>query len=154
MKDPLPIHDRLRQREREKFQKENQGKVPVMDAKTLRHLCLENDGYETPELNDNLYVVFFFRIPPFNFVVFSYAHFKGFRKIEGLEPYTKLKALWLESNGLYRIENLETLSELRCLYLSKNLLDRIENLEVLLYIFCIAIPVVFNLSLIRIFKIS
>lgn len=110
MKD---AHERFRDIEREKYQRETKGQIPVMDLKTLRHICLENDGYETPELNDNLY-----------------AHFKGFRKIEGLEPYKNLKALWLESNGLYKIENVSSLSQLRCLYLSKNLLDRIENLEV------------------------
>lgn len=60
-----------------------------------------------------------------------YAHFQGFQRIEGLEAYVNLKALWLESNGLTRIENLTPLASLRCLYLSKNLIERIENLECL-----------------------
>lgn len=60
-----------------------------------------------------------------------YAHFQGFQRIEGLEAYVNLKALWLESNGLTRIENLAPLASLRCLYLSKNLIERIENLECL-----------------------
>ena len=54
MKDP--IHDRLREREKERFRQESKGKLPAMDSKTLRELCLDNDGYETPELNDTLYV--------------------------------------------------------------------------------------------------
>ncbi|GLD98737.1 hypothetical protein PINS_up007455 [Pythium insidiosum] len=106
--------DRLRAREKERFREERKGRIPVMDAETLKELCLDNDGYETPELNDNLY-----------------AHFQGFQKIEGLAPYYNLKALWLESNGLSRIENLTPLVNLRCLYLSKNLLERVENLEAL-----------------------
>lgn len=88
--------------------------MPVMDAETLRELCLDNDGYETPALNESLY-----------------AHFKGFQRIEGLEAYYNLKALWLESNGLSKIENLEPLVNLRCLYLSKNLIEKVENLQTL-----------------------
>lgn len=61
----------------------------------------------------------------------SYAHFRGFQKIEGLEAYYNLKALWLESNGLTTLENLSPLRQLRCLYMSKNLIERIENLDML-----------------------
>lgn len=106
--------DRLRELEKKRFHKERKGQVPVMDADTLRELCLDNDGYETPELNDSLY-----------------AHFRGFQRIEGLEAYYNLKALWLESNGLSKIENLEHLVSLRCLYLSKNLIEKVENLHTL-----------------------
>lgn len=79
--------------------------------------CLENNGYETPELNDKLYL-----------------HFRGFRKIENLDKYTGCKSLWLESNGFYKIENLERLTELRCLYLAKNLLTKIEGLDSLVHL--------------------
>ncbi|TMW66496.1 hypothetical protein Poli38472_004261 [Pythium oligandrum] len=110
----IETFERLREREKQRFREERKGKIPVMDAETLKELCVDNDGYETPELNDNLY-----------------AHFQGFQKIEGLEPYFNLKALWLESNGLTKLENLEALANLRCLYLSKNLIERVENLEAL-----------------------
>lgn len=106
--------ERLRALEKKRFDSERKGRIPVMDAETLRELCLENDGYETPELNDSLY-----------------AHFRGFQKIEGLAPYCNLKALWLESNGLSRIEGLAPLVHLRCLYLSKNLISAVENMEAL-----------------------
>ena len=56
-------------------------RLPEMSAAEIRLSCLENDGYETPELNDKLYL-----------------HFRGFRRIENLEPYTGCKAIRLESN--------------------------------------------------------
>ena len=73
--------------------------------------CLQNNGYETPELNDKLYL-----------------HFRGFRRIENLDAYTGCKSIWLDSNGFTKIENLDNLRELRCLYLSKNLISSIEGL--------------------------
>lgn len=74
--------------------------------------CLENDGYDTPELNEKLYL-----------------HFRGFRKIENLDEYVNCKALWLDSNGFDVIEGLDALVELRCLYLSKNLIEKICGLD-------------------------
>ena len=61
------------------------GKKRLTEA-YLRELCEENGQYETPKLNDTLYL-----------------HFKGFRIIESLEKYTDLKSLWLESNGIDKI---------------------------------------------------
>lgn len=58
-------------------------------------------------------------------------HFRGFRKIENLEPYTGCKSIWLDSNGFDAITGLEKLVELRCLYLGKNLISRISGLETL-----------------------
>lgn len=84
--------------------------LPVMNSASLRAAAIEHDGYETPELNDRLYL-----------------HFKGFKKIENLEPYTGLKALWLESNGIGTIENLDHLSELRCLFLQQNTIREIGS---------------------------
>lgn len=85
---------------------------PRMTAAVLLSAAIEHDGYETPELNDTLYL-----------------HFKGFQRIENLEPYVGLKSIWLEANGLSVIEGLSHLKELRCLFLQRNLISRIENLE-------------------------
>ena len=83
-----------------------------MTPEVLLKSCVDNEGYETPSLNDQLYL-----------------HFKGFRRIENLEEYTDLKALWLESNGIEKLENLDHLSKLRCLYVQQNLIQRIENMQ-------------------------
>ena len=85
--------------------------LPDMTPEEIRQSCIENDGYETPELNDKLYL-----------------HFRGFKRIQNLEPYIGCKALWLDSNGLEIIEGLDSLIELRCLYLGKNLLTKIDGL--------------------------
>ena len=81
---------------------------PRMTLAVLKQAAVDNEGYESPELNDNLYL-----------------HFKGFRRIENLEAYTELKGLWLEANGLHAIENIGHLSKLRCLFLSRNLIETI-----------------------------
>jgi dynein assembly factor 1 len=83
-----------------------------MSPAEIRLSCMENDGYETPELNDKLYL-----------------HFRGFKKIENLEPYTGCKAIWMDSNGFDKIEGLDSLVELRCLYLAKNLISKICGLS-------------------------
>ncbi|KAH6562029.1 hypothetical protein BASA50_009816 [Batrachochytrium salamandrivorans] len=84
----------------------------LMTARYLKQLCKEQKLYQTPELNDIIYL-----------------HFKGFAKIENIELYKGLKSLWLEGNGIGRIENLDTLVELKCLFLQQNCIDRIENLD-------------------------
>ncbi|CAN0436630.1 unnamed protein product, partial [Hapterophycus canaliculatus] len=38
-----------------------------------------------------------------------YLHFKGYRTIQNLEPYTSLKALWLGGNGLSEIQGISHL---------------------------------------------
>ena len=88
--------------------------LPVLTREALSDIALENGGYETPHLNDSLYL-----------------HYKGYTKIENLEDYTGLKALWLDSNGFQKIENLSHLKILRCLFLQRNLISKIENLDVL-----------------------
>lgn len=46
-----------------------------------------------------------------------YLHFKGFEKIENLEPFTSLRILHLECNSLSSIQGLDSLVTLRKLYL-------------------------------------
>ena len=88
--------------------------LPVMNAAAIKLSCMEHDGYETPSLNEKLYL-----------------HFRGYRKIENLEEYSNVKTLFLESNGLRLIENIEHLTQLRCLYLHQNVIESMKGLETL-----------------------
>ena len=49
-----------------------------MNKKDLKRDCVKNGLYSTPAINDKLYL-----------------HYKGYNRIENLEEYTGLKALWL-----------------------------------------------------------
>lgn len=89
-----------------------------MTKDCLRKLCKSTDGcYGTPHINDKLYL-----------------HYKGFNKIENLDEYTGLKALWLEGNGLGKIEGLNNQPLLRTLYLHENIIELIEGLDKLVEI--------------------
>ena len=116
--DPLSRLDSyFRSKERAKLElirAESSTGLPEMTPAEIRQSCRENNGYETPELNDKLYL-----------------HFRGFKRIENLEPYTGCKAIWLDSNGFEQIEGLSQLTQLRCLYLAKNLIADIKGLECL-----------------------
>ncbi|KAH8378259.1 hypothetical protein KR093_010449 [Drosophila rubida] len=83
-----------------------------MTQKGLRDLCKKDKLYQTPRLNDVLYL-----------------HYQGYQYIECLEEYTELKCLWLECNAISEIEGLENQSKLKCLFLQNNLIKRIDNLR-------------------------
>ena len=86
--------------------------MATMDKKEMKRDCVKNGMYSTPAINDKLYL-----------------HYKGYSKIENLEEYTGVKALWLEGNGFSKIEGLDNQTEVRSLYLHENCIDKIENLE-------------------------
>mgnify|MGYP001410575131 CR=1 FL=1 len=83
-----------------------------MTSVAVAQICKDLKLYRTPELNDKLYL-----------------HYKGFRKIENLEAYTGVRALWLEGNGLQELEGLDTCVELRSLYIQENCIEKIQNLD-------------------------
>jgi dynein assembly factor 1 len=85
-----------------------------MNKQTLKKMCKDSGLYSTPSVNDKLYL-----------------HYKGFRKIENLEEYTNIKALWLEGNGLDKLEGLQNMTQLRSAYLHENLFEAIEGLDTL-----------------------
>ena len=57
-----------------------------MKKKLLRKICVDAQGYSTPDLNDVLYF-----------------QCKGFMKIENLEEYTAVKCLYLQQNGVLAV---------------------------------------------------
>lgn len=88
--------------------------MATMDKREIKRECVKNGLYSTPAINDKLYL-----------------HYKGYNKIENLEDYTGVKALWLEGNGLTKLEGLEHQTLVRSLYLHENLFEKIENLDTL-----------------------
>jgi len=87
-------------------------KMVDMTKEALDKIIKDMKLYRTYELNDTLWL-----------------HYKGFRKIENLDPFTGLKVLWLEGNGLQKIEGLDKLTNLRTLYLHENCIEKMENMS-------------------------
>ena len=52
----------------------------------------------------------------------------GFEKIQNLEAFSKVRAIWLESNGIEAIEGLDHMTKMRCLYLHQNRIQRMQGL--------------------------
>jgi len=101
------------QEEEEEDDEEQQiGKRKRVTAKVLKGLIKEQNLYRTPCLNDKLYL-----------------HYGGYDRIEGLDEWTGLRALWLEGNGFDKIQGLNKLTQLRCLYLQQNCIKSISGLE-------------------------
>lgn len=70
----------------------------LMTSAELRRICKEHKLYQTPSVNDKLF-----------------CNLRGFRNIANLEPYTGLKALFLEGNCLQDVDGIPELDSLRCL---------------------------------------
>lgn len=106
-----------------------------MTEELIRKHCKEQRLYQTPHLNDVLYLHYKGTHDRINNRTDNqknfYSFFSGFSFIESLEKYTGLKCLWLESNGIREIANLENQGELKCLFLHHNLISKIENLDYL-----------------------
>ncbi|GAB5371717.1 hypothetical protein AAMO2058_001603800 [Amorphochlora amoebiformis] len=84
-----------------------------ISKKWLRRVCAETEGlYETPELNDNLYLQYRF-IPT----------------IKNLEEYVNVKWLYLQNNLIQNIQNLGHMTELMGIYLGNNQISKITNLN-------------------------
>lgn len=83
-----------------------------MTLKTIKYFCNKDSLFDTPELNEKLYL-----------------HYKGFKKIDSMQHYPNLITIWLSNNCIARIEGLHSLRKLICLYLNNNAISRIENLE-------------------------
>jgi dynein assembly factor 1 len=80
--------------------------------KAIKEVIKKHNLYNTPELNEVLYL-----------------HYRGFTRICNLDKFVNLKALWLNNNAICRIEGLDELRNLTCLYLANNLIDAISGLE-------------------------
>lgn len=93
------------------FEEEEDEGHPIRE-KDLKEAIKKHKLYTTPSLNEVLYL-----------------HYLGFTKIQNLEPFVNLKALWLNNNAISVIEGLDELTNLTCLYLANNLIDNITGLE-------------------------
>ena len=79
-----------------------------MTLKTIKYFCLKENLYDTPDLNEKLYL-----------------QYKGFKHIDGLGNYPNLVAVWLNNNSIVKIQGLDALKNLSCLYLQNNSISKI-----------------------------
>jgi dynein assembly factor 1 len=103
-------------------EEEDEDESMSMTRKTILECCRKHSLYVIADLNDVLYL-----------------HSEGFPKIKNLEPYTGLKALWLNNNQISTIENLSHLSLLTALYLQNNFITDITGLEALVNLECLCL---------------
>jgi dynein assembly factor 1 len=83
--------------ERPEPEKDEKG-LPYITEKFCSKLCEYNGYYYAPHLNANLHL-----------------HFKGLRKIENLQAFVNIRALYLENNCIGKIENLSHMKNLSSL---------------------------------------
>lgn len=93
----------------------NEKGIPVITKDYLRKQCEDQEQYSTPHLNTRLYLAS-----------------KGFQKIQNLEEYVNVRALYLNDNVILRIENLAPLKHLKCLFLQNNYIQKIEGFDTLI----------------------
>lgn len=93
------------------FEEEEDEGHPISE-KDIKEAIKKHKLYTTPSLNEVLYL-----------------HYQGFTKIQNLEPFVNLKALWLNNNAISEIEGLDELTNLTCLYLANNLIEKISGLD-------------------------
>ena len=92
-----------------------------MTPASLKQICKEHKLYTTPSLNDVLYgkaacmLQHQWSSACADSVPVAAANYKGFGSIANLEPYSGLKALFLEGNALDSLAGLPTLKDLKCL---------------------------------------
>eukprot|EP00438_Fugacium_kawagutii_P005409 Skav219485 [mRNA] locus=scaffold2719:222338:227019:+ [translate_table: standard] len=94
--------------------------IPRITAEVLRKTCVENRGFELPELNEE-----------YHNVRSIFLECNGIGKIENLEVMPQLVSLYLQSNCITRMENLDMLSNLQYLNLSHNNIAEVQNLGTL-----------------------
>lgn len=83
-----------------------------MTKEVLVHACKSNKGYGSPHLNDQLYL-----------------QCKGFVKVQNLEPYIELKALWLEQNAIGDLSGLGAQQKLVSLMVHNNALITLQHFD-------------------------
>nr|CAH0098667.1 unnamed protein product [Daphnia galeata] len=87
---------------------------PRITTKWLRDHCRKHGLYQTPHLNEVLYL-----------------QHQGFKCIELLEDYTGLRSLWLDHNRLTNVLGLNTMKNLKCLFIQNNYLVTLSGIEFL-----------------------